>query len=92
MALGGFWGVPLVISSPDCAVIRLSELPQTADQLGDWRLDGGGEVKDLSPTRAEGGMEELWSRHCGTAGVKSLDGAEGTHTEDDVRAESIAGL
>lgn len=57
------WGVPLVISSPDCMVISLSGLQQTADPLRDWRLDGGGEVEGPSPTGAVVAMEEVWTQH-----------------------------
>lgn len=49
--LGG--GVPLVINRPDCMVISLSELPQTADQLRDWRLDGGGRQRICPPLMEE---------------------------------------
>lgn len=56
---GWIWGVPLVISSPDLTVISLSELQQTADQLRDWRLDGGGEAASPSPTWAVVAMQEV---------------------------------
>ena len=56
--MGWIWG-PLVISSPDCTVISLSELQQTAEQPRDWRRDRCGEAKDPSPIWALVAMEEV---------------------------------
>lgn len=78
--MGWIWGVPLVISSPDCTVISLSELQQTADQPRDWRLRGGGEAEDPSPTWALVAMEEVETQHWEMDEGKSLDRVERIHT------------
>lgn len=56
--MGWIWG-PLVISSPDCTVISLSELQQIAEQPRDWRWDRCGEAEDPSLIWALVAMEEV---------------------------------
>lgn len=56
--MGWIWG-PLVISSPDCTVISLSELQQTAGQPKGletgWVWGGRGSVRDLGTGSRGGG-------------------------------------
>lgn len=58
--MGWIWG-PLVISSPDCTVISLSELQQTAEQPKGletgWVWGGRGSVPDLGTGSHGGGTD-----------------------------------
>lgn len=90
--MGWIWG-PLVISSPDCRVISLSELQQTAEQPRDWRLDRCGEAEDPSPIRALVPLEEVQT---GTGnqmmGTDQTEWKELTQGRGDVRGDRIIDL